>query len=151
MTKLDREPNYDGYWRCLEDLNKREIANSDTYDKSLLNLSTILLGLSITFLDKAVPLEDATGLWLLVFSWLALSTTILVVLASIIYGQKVLARLKDGAKSYFIDGDDVENNLSIYLSNNIARLNLASGIAFYMGVISLVLFVVRNIFVGASP
>jgi len=81
------EPDEEGYLRFIEDTNKREMSNAETYDRALLTLSSVLLGLSLTFTQNVVPLHTASKLWLLIGSWALFATTIIIVMASFIYGQ----------------------------------------------------------------
>ena len=55
------------------DLLKRQLSNSENYDKAVISLSTAFLGLSLAFLKDLVPIQRAEWLWLLYGSWLALA------------------------------------------------------------------------------
>jgi hypothetical protein len=139
------EPNYEGYWKSLDDLNRRQISNSETYDKSLLTLSTALLGISLTFIKDAIDIDTAGAFCLLYVSWFLFSGTIITVMVSFIYGQLVIEELKISAKKYFIDGDKSENDRSQTLYRRLNIVNTLSGIFFVVGVICLALFVGINL------
>ena len=141
MTK----PNYEGYKACIDDLNRRQMSNSETYDKSLLTLSSAFLGLSLTFIQNVVPLADGKCLLLLYLSWGLFALTIILTIVSFIYGQSVLEELKDGAKKYFIEGNREEDKRSAVLSRRLAALNTIDGVVFILAVISLTLFVGLNV------
>lgn len=141
MTK----PNYEGYKACIDDLNQRQMSNSETYDKSLLTLSSAFLGLSLTFIQNVVPLKTAEYLFLLYLSWGLFALTVILTIASFIYGQAVIDKLKDGAKRHFIEGKKDEDTRSLVLSKRLALLNTADGVVFIVGVVSLVVFVAWNV------
>lgn len=115
-------PNYDGYWKYLDDLNTRQIANSETYDNALLTLSSAFLGLSLTFIKDVVPFESAQCLGLLYLSWTCFCLCIVTVIGSFIYGQSVIDELRNNAKKYFINGDKSLDAQSKFLAQRISWL-----------------------------
>lgn len=139
------EPNYEGYWKALEDLNRRQISNSETYDKSLLTLSSALLGLSLTFIKDSVDIAAANALCLLYASWFLFSGTIIVVMISFMYGQVVIDELKTSAKIYFVDGVKSENERSQKFSRRLNLMNTGSGVFFVVAVLCITLFVALNV------
>lgn len=48
---------------------KRQLSNTESYDKSILTLSSAGLAISLTFLESVVPMETASHLWLMKMSW----------------------------------------------------------------------------------
>ncbi len=52
------------------------------FDKTLLAISGGSLGLSLTFVEKIVPMDRATDVWMLVASWLFLGSAMLLALFS---------------------------------------------------------------------
>lgn len=139
------EPDKEGYLRFIEDTNKREMSNSESYDKSLLTLSSVILGLSLTFTENVVPLAQAKNIYLLVAAWGLLSLTIVMVMSSFIYSMNAFKELKLGAKRFFLENDQSANQLSEIISNNIRRLNVASGVLFIVGVLLFTAFVSVNV------
>lgn len=104
------EPDHEGYKACIDDLNHRQMSNSETYDKSLLTLSSAFLGLSLTFIQNVVPLNSGKCFFLLYLSWGLFALTVILTIASFIYGQYVLEELRVGAKKYFIEGNKEEED-----------------------------------------
>ena len=139
------EPDEKGYLRFIEDTNKREMSNADTYDRALLTLSSVLLGLSLTFTQNVVPLSTASQLWLLIVSWSLFAFTIVSVMASFIYGQHSFKRLKEGARRYYLDGDTSANKLSEQISDAIRRVNTLSGLSFITAIVLFTIFVGINV------
>lgn len=142
------EPDHDGYFRYIEDADKREMANADTYDKSLLTLSSALLGISLTFTQNAVPLQTAHQIWCLIFAWGLFALTIIMVIVSIIYGQHCIKRLKDNARPYYLERKTEVNELSEEIYRSIRRLNTFSGVCFIVGVLMFTAFVGLNVYKG---
>jgi hypothetical protein len=138
-------PDHEGYRACLDDLNRREMSNAETYDKSLLTLSSALLGLSLTFIGNVVPISQATALCLLYLAWAALAATIALTISSFIYGQSVIRDLKAGAKAYFLEGKRISNDESVALSARLHLLNTSTGVTFIAGVFFLSLYVGVNV------
>jgi hypothetical protein len=138
-------PDESGYFRFIEDTNKREMSNAETYDKALLTLSSVLLGLSLTFTQNVVPLSTSSCLWLLIGSWSLFALTITIVIASFIYGQHSFKRLKEGARKYFLEGETSANELSEQISNTIRNVNALSGISFITAILLFTIFVGINL------
>lgn len=140
MTK----PNAEGYKAYIEDLNKREMSNSETYDKSLLTLSSAFLGLSLTFTKDVIPFENANYIILLFVSWGLFALTIILTISSFIYSQRVTRQLKKSAREYFIEGKKETNELSITLAKRQEQLNTSCGVIFIIAVILLTSFIALN-------
>ena len=96
--------NQQDYISYIEDTNRREMANADAYDKALLTLSSVMLGISLTFTENVVSLQNANFIWLLLISWALFTFTIIIVILSFIYGQYQFGQLKEDAKKFFLDG-----------------------------------------------
>jgi hypothetical protein len=136
--------------RYIADVTQKEVANADNYDKSLLTLSSALLGISLTFIDNVVPLGNALWKWALVASWACFALTILTVLASIMYGQHCLNQLAKSAKVYFLEHDKSSNGISENIRRRLFWFNCANGAIFFSGVVLMVVFVSVNILRGES-
>lgn len=144
------EPDVEGYKAYIDDINKREISNSETYDKSLLTLSSAFLGLSLTFTKDVVPLSNANYMALLLVSWGLFALTIILTISSFIFGQHIIERLKDGAKEYFIERKSEVNELSITLSKRQKKLNALCGVVFIVAIVFLTLFITLNVAGGGK-
>ncbi len=142
------EPDEDGYFRYIADADAREIANAETYDKSLLTLSSALLGVSLTFTQNAVPFSSARYIWCLLSAWVLFSLTIILVIGSIMYGQSCFKRLKDNARTYYLEGNRSANKLSERISDSIRRFNIITGVCFILGVAMFTTFVGINVYRG---
>ena len=66
-------------------------SGSDSYDQSLLTVSSGALALSLAFIKDVVPLKEAHYMWMLFASWFAFASCILSVIAS--YRQSVKVQI----------------------------------------------------------
>jgi len=152
------EPDFDGYHRYIKDLSIKQSENASQYDKALLTLSSAFLGLSITFINHVVPLKESKHLGLIFVAWTLFALTIILTIASFIYGQRVIRVLWGDAKQYFVncrEQNDTELEIfycqkpldekSARLTKYLDRLNTSSGIFFIIGVVLIVLFVSLNL------
>lgn len=125
------------------DLLKRQLSNSENYDKAILSLSTVFLGLSLTFLKNFVPHPLACTVWLLYCSWGALATAVVATVLSFLVSQRAIDVQLKKAEAYYLNADETALRKSV-----IARvtdwINLGSGIAFVSGVLLTTAFVIMN-------
>jgi len=125
------------------DLLKRQLSNSERYDKAVLSLSTAFLGLSLAFLKHLVPIQPAEWLWLLYGSWLALAGAVLVTIISFLVSQRGIDAQLKKAEDYYLRDDQTALN-----KTGIAKLtewiNASSGVLFLLGVLLTTAFVIVN-------
>lgn len=133
------------YDKTRDELLKQQISNSETYDKSLLTLSSAFLGLSLAFVKDIVPLAEVQHLWILFLSWAGLTLVIVGTIWSFIYGQRVIKRLLDGARRYYKEKDQTAFEESRTYSEKLDRVNEFSGFVFIVAVLLSVAFVFVNI------
>lgn len=55
--------------KAWEELQTRQLSNSQMFDKAILSLSSAGLGFSLAFIKNVVPLDRAAWVWLLYVSW----------------------------------------------------------------------------------
>ena len=125
-----------------------QTANSETYDKALLTLSSVLLGGTLTFTQNVVPLDKAFNLSFLIASWVLFAATIVVVILSFIYSLHSSKHLKAGARLYYLEDDDSANDLSECISDKVRFFNLLSGILFILAIVLFTFFVGTNVYKG---
>ena len=89
--------------KAWEELDKRQLSNSQTFDKAILSLSTAGLALSLGFIKDIVDLDQATAVEILHGSWWAFVTAIAAILISLPTSQcglkKQYAQLRDEIES----------------------------------------------------
>lgn len=88
------------YNKARDELLAKQMSNSETYDRSMLSLSSAFLALSVTFIKDIVPVKELLCTWLLYLSWGGglFALTIIVIFLSFIYGQKGIKQLLAGAE-----------------------------------------------------
>ncbi len=131
------------YKETRDDLLKRQLSNSENYDKAVLSLSTIFLGLSLSFLKNIIPLQYVIQLWVLYSSWASLALAVLCTLGSFLVSQIAINEQLKKAEDYYINGkrDALKKSSSAKWTD---RLNWASGIFFIVGVVLTMVFVIGN-------
>lgn len=133
------------YDKTRDELLQQQMSNSETYDKSLLTLSSAFLGLSLAFIKDFVPLQDVKSSWLLMASWIGFSLVIIGTIWSFIYGQRVIKKLMVSAEKYYKGRDQNALNVSTIYSKKLDRLNEFSGLAFIASVVLSITFVLVNL------
>jgi hypothetical protein len=122
--------------KYLEILNKAYFYSTEQFDKAVLFVSSGALALSITFIEKIVPLETAHWKLLLLISWLGEALTILLFTVNHYLSKKAL---NNRIKNYYKDKRDRNYDLIV------KRLNFISIVTLGIGLIFLVIFIFKNI------
>ncbi len=132
------------YEKVREDLLKRSLSNSESFDRAVLSLAASIIGFTTVFLkdikestSSASHIALKGGIWLLA---LAVITTI----SSIFTSQHALDQLMDRAAKVLLDGDESarEPTASARVTY---LLNLASGFFFALGIMSFVAFITTSL------
>jgi len=141
----DKQKREDIYQRTRDDLLKRQLSNSENFDKAILTLSSAGLGLSLTFIKHVVQFDAAQNHWLLVLSWVMFVLSILVTLVSFHISQAGIAKQLEIAEDYYLkdvkDALERPNNAAVYTE----RAGYFSATTFLIAIIALVLFISLNI------
>ena len=133
-----------------DELYKRQLSNSEAYDKAVLSLSSAGLAISLTFIKFIVPLEKAEHISILKISWVLFLLSIVSTVISFLIGNKGIGRQLVYAEQYYIDGKaKAFNKFNIYSSIN-SILNYVSGILFLVALTCVVCFVILNLNNGES-
>ncbi len=139
--EIVRESLYD---KTREELLTQQRSNAETYDRSLLTLSSGLLGISLAFIKDVVPLAHAEYKWLLFLSWSGFALTIILTISSIIYGQYKIRKLLDLAERYYLNKEATARDESARISKKIDRFNIWSGSVFILAILFSISFVILN-------
>jgi hypothetical protein len=139
----------DEYRKVYEDLKselfKRQLSNSENFDKAILAYSTASLGFSLAFLKDFVPITKAAHAWLLYASWWLFVMSVIVTLFSFLVSQWAIAKQLKINERYYLDRKDDALNDSNVFARITEWLNLLSGIAFVFAVMFTTLFVTANL------
>jgi hypothetical protein len=141
------------YEQTKAELTSQQLANSTTYDTSILTLSSAFLGLSIAFIkDVIAPISNATWLPLLYLSWICFCLAIVSAIFSFMIGQLSYKALRTGAERYYIQGDQRAIDMSAAIARRIDIANIVPGALFMLGTILTLIFVIDNFLrIAAMP
>lgn len=118
----------------IEQLYKGYTYSSEQFDKAILFVSSGILGISITFIEKIVSLSTSHCNWLLLLSWLLEAATI--ALFTINHYVSIQSFNKAIADAY---------KTTINESKSVKYLNLTSIVTLTLGLILLIIFIFINI------
>lgn len=132
------------YERTRDDLLKRQLSNSENFDKSILTLSTAALAISLTFIRYVVPFKTAVHTWILEASWLLFVGAIVTTLSSFLLSQRAIKTQLVYAERYYLNGKHeflTRRSLSARLTD---LASVVSATLFVLAIIGLVIFVSFN-------
>jgi hypothetical protein len=139
----DETLRMDTFVKYREECLKRNLSNSENFDRSVLTLSIAALALSVTFLTK-LP-GEVTSPFAMLLSWALFAIAVLSTLGSFLTSQKALEKSIEQAERYYIHCDAT----AIYEKSRWLRVNAyltyISGAAFSSGIIALLCFVSQNL------
>ena len=134
-----------------DELLKRDLSNTENYDKSILTLSAAALGLSLTTIRFIVPFETAEHIWLVIWGWILLLGSIISSLSAFLVSNKAIEIQIHHAEEYYIRCvSEAFNRKNVYLKINLI-INYATGSIFAMAITAIVAFVALNIAPGDIP
>lgn len=141
----DNETRQDLYQRTRDDLLKRQLSNSENFDRAILTLSSAALALSLTFIKNVVEFDNVQCLWLLITSWVLFVVSIIVTLISFHISQAAIKVQLRYAEQYYLE----KNDEFLTKKNTPAAITEWSGYlsasTFVIAVICLVAFISLNI------
>lgn len=115
------------------------------FDRAVFLLSGGGLTVSLTLLKNIIPFKAAEYKILLASTWTFFTLPIMLTLLSFIFSRRALDKQIQYAEEYFVkkerdafDKKNIEARVTEYL-------NYSSGVSFFIGVVSLLLFVYLNI------
>ncbi|MGJ8646359.1 MAG: hypothetical protein ACSHXJ_05655 [Marinomonas colpomeniae] len=128
-----------------DELYKRQLSNTEAYDKAILSLSSAGLAMSLAFIRFVIPLEEAKHLLVLKLSWGFFLLSIVVILISFLISNKGISIQLKHAEQYYIKNEqEAFNKFNIYEYIN-SRLNYLSGALFIIALAFIVGFVIFNL------
>src|ERR1700690_1411643 len=133
------------YGRQKAELLKRELSNSENFDKSILTYSSAGLAFSLGFLKDFVPIIDAAGGWLLYSSWICFTLAIVLTILSFMASQQAIETQLHLIERYYLHLDEKAFTEKNIFSGVTAWSNRLSGLAFVMAIVSTTIFVSINL------
>ncbi len=100
-----------------DDLLKRDLSNTENYDKTVLALSTATLGFSLIIVKDLVKVSTACHTWLLYLSWVFLVAVIIASILAYSIGNMAINNELEKAREYYKHGNEeaFENKIFINL------------------------------------
>ncbi|MFT6138579.1 MAG: hypothetical protein ACJAUJ_001674 [Salibacteraceae bacterium] len=128
-----------------DDLLKRQLSNSEGYDKAILSLSSAGLALSLTAIKFIIPLDVAQSLWAIKASWWLFFVTIICALFAYLIGNKAISKQLVIAEKYYIKGlVSAQTEKNKYTAIN-SFLNNITGVTFVLAISLVIYFVTTNL------
>ena len=127
------------------ELLKRQLSNSDNFDKAVLAYATAGLGFSLAFLKDFLPIAKAQGSWMLYASWALFVLSIVLTIVSFMASQRGITKQLALSERYYLKRDESalsERNLYSIITD---CLNNLSGVAFIVALIATTVFVSLNL------
>jgi len=137
--------NLELYDKYRDELLKRQLSNSENFDKAVLSLSTAALGFSLAFLKEITPGAEVKYLLLLKASWFLFGLAIIVTIFTYFLSQAGIKRAIVIAERYYLQGKDEslnEQNKPAILTDT---FNAVAGGLFLAGIIATTVFVSINV------
>lgn len=133
------------YQKCREDILKRQLSNTENFDRAILTLSTSILGLTLTFIRQVTPLEEATNLIFLFLAWSLFLIAIVVTLSSFLLSQRGLDCQLEYAEKYYLQQDNEYLKKKNIYADLTQYASWVAGAAFIFAILFLAVFVFLNI------
>ncbi len=128
-----------------DDLFKRQLSNAEAFDKAILTYSSGALALSLGFLKDFVPLDHASGPYLLFSSWAMFAAAIVATIISYQVSQVGISRQVRLAERYYLEQEEKALNEKNRAAICTDWLNRISGGLFSLGVVITTVFVAVNL------
>jgi len=144
-TKDDQKRCEELHDKFRDDLLKRQLSNSESYDKAILSLSSSALALSLTAIKFVVPLDGANYLWILKISWGLFLLTVILSLSAFLISNHAISKQLIIAEKYYIKAlfsSQTEKNVFTRINS---ILNHLTGIVFILAISMVIFFVTINI------
>jgi hypothetical protein len=131
-----------------DDLLKRDLSNTESYDKAILTLSASSLAFSLSGVEYIVTINKSTHFFLLQLGWGLLVASVVLSLLAYLIGNKAIAVQLTNARDYYKNGvEDAFHRKNLFSSFN-TLLNHVAGIMLSVAIICVVLFIGINLAPG---
>lgn len=127
------------------ELLKRQLSNSDNFDKAVLAYSSAGLAFSLGFLKDFVPLANASYTYLLFTSWVLFVLAVVVTIVSFLVSQQGISKQLRLSERYYIERDEAALQESNTWAYSTEKLSLVAGISFVGALVCTTLFVYFNV------
>lgn len=126
------------------EIDKRELSNTDNYDKHILTLSSAGLALTLTVVKDIVPQSQTEDFWFLYAAWIFFGCAILTTIFSFSISNLALRAQLDIAHRYYIEEDESAFGKMSLSSKVLNWMNRLSGGCFVLAIVSVITFGIIN-------
>lgn len=126
------------------EIDKRELSNTDNYDKNILTLSSAGLAISLTVFKDIASYGQTAHIWLLYSAWILFGCAILATIFSFLISNAALRAELGIAYKYYIEEDESVFGKASLISKILGWVNIFSGGFFVLAIISVITFGVFN-------
>jgi len=127
-----------------DEINKRQLSNSESFDKAMLSLSSAGLALSLSFIKFIVPLDKIEQTFFLYATWWLFGLTIILTIVSLLVSQKALDNTLKYAEKYYLANDPNYFNKKDKWDDVTNWLNRVPAVTFILAIISVIIFTTQN-------
>lgn len=120
-------------------------SSTDSFDKSMLAISSAALGLSLTFIKDVVPLTDAEYLWALYTSWIAFGLCITLTVFSFQLSIGALNKNLVYLYEFYKEGKQDSFNKEGWCSRCLSAFTWLTCVLFLAGLVCTLIFCVHNV------
>lgn len=142
---MSSDENQKLYMALKQEIDKRDLSNTENHDKAILTYSSLGLTISLTFLKDVTPLECVSHEWALFTSWVLFLAAIITVIFSFFLSQSALHTQLKNAEDYYLGDDDSALNRTNPLGQLTKAANILSAIFFVLAVVCAALFCYLNV------
>lgn len=143
-TEEERREAVRIYEKYRKDSLDRQLSNSESYDKTVLTLSSAGLALSVGLLNLLMPASQIKYFYMLKMSWFCFSTAIILSLVAYRISNAAISKQLTLAESYYIDGNEAAFSHKNWLTVANRWVNRLLGIAFSIAIILVMIFASIN-------
>ena len=143
-TEEERRDAVRIYEKYRQDSLDRQLSNSESYDKTVLTLSSAGLALSVALLNLLLPTSQIKYFYVLKTSWFCFSAAIILSLVAYRISNAAISKQLAIAESYYIDGDEAAFSRKNWLTVANKWVNRLLGIAFSIAIILVMVFASIN-------
>lgn len=150
MDKLKRTPEEKErankiYDDLASEIFKRELSNTESYDRAILTLSSAALGFSLLATRFIIDIEHASNLWMVKAGWVLLVISVAMSLLGFFVSNLALNEHLKNAEDYYVEGIKEAFNRETEFGPINGFMNKLSGLLFIVAVSLIVFFVSSNL------
>lgn len=120
-------------------------SSTDSFDQSLLTLSSAALGISLVFIKEIVPFENAVWLWLLYTSWSCFSACIIVTIMSFQVSITAQNAYLKSLFHYYKEHDSTHFNKRTRSGKTLRVMTWCAAALFFAGLVTTLVFCIYNV------